>query len=36
MLELPRNLQHSERQAMIKSVEMVLGSLQELETGGWC
>ena len=32
VLGLPRNLQHSERQAMIKSVEMVLGSLQESET----
>ena len=29
---LPRNLQHSERQAMIKSVEAVLGTLQESET----
>ena len=32
VLGLPRNLQHSERQAMIKSVEMVLGPLQESET----
>ena len=32
VLGLPRNLQHSERQAMIKSVEIVLGSLQESET----
>ena len=32
ILGLPRNLPHSERQAMIKSVEGVLGKLQEVET----
>ena len=32
ILGLPRNLPHSEHQAMIKSVEGVLGKLQEVET----
>ena len=29
---MPRILQHSERQAMLKAVERVIGKLQEAET----